>query len=101
MTQMSTNLRSEIAEIKKLILNMSANKIGRKQMKNKDSEVASISSAEQGVEIPMEVYDELTHKMEISWNIMRESGNGRDTSTRTRFTQGFNTPGQVKLSGAY
>jgi hypothetical protein len=29
MTQMSTSLRSEIAEIKNLILNMSANKIGR------------------------------------------------------------------------
>jgi predicted nucleic acid-binding Zn-ribbon protein len=30
MTQMSTSLRSEIAEIKNLILNMSANKRGRK-----------------------------------------------------------------------
>jgi predicted nucleic acid-binding Zn-ribbon protein len=49
-TQMSTSLRSEIAEIKNLILNISANKIGRKQRKNKDSEVASTSSAEQGGE---------------------------------------------------
>jgi hypothetical protein len=47
MTQMSTSIRSEIAEIKNLILNMSANKRGRKQRKNKDSEVASTSSAEQ------------------------------------------------------
>jgi predicted nucleic acid-binding Zn-ribbon protein len=31
MTQMSTSLRSEIAEIENLILNMSANKIWRKQ----------------------------------------------------------------------
>jgi hypothetical protein len=50
MTKMSTSLRSEMAEIKNLILNMSANKRGRKQRKHKDSEVASTSSAEQGGE---------------------------------------------------
>jgi hypothetical protein len=48
MTQMSTSLPSEIAEIKKLLLNMSANKRGRKQRSHKDTEVASTSSAEQG-----------------------------------------------------
>jgi hypothetical protein len=48
MTQMSTILRSEIAEIKNLILNMPANKRGRKQRKHKESEVASTPSAEQG-----------------------------------------------------
>jgi hypothetical protein len=52
MTHMSTRLRPEIAEIKNLIWNMSANKRGLKQRKNKDSEVASTSSAEQGGERP-------------------------------------------------
>jgi hypothetical protein len=47
MTQMSTSLRSYIAEIKILVLHMSANKRGRKQRKHKDTEVASTSSAEQ------------------------------------------------------
>jgi uncharacterized membrane-anchored protein YhcB (DUF1043 family) len=47
MTKISTSLRSEIAEIKKLILNMSANKMGRKQRKHKNTEAASTSSAEQ------------------------------------------------------
>jgi uncharacterized membrane-anchored protein YhcB (DUF1043 family) len=37
MTQMSTSLRSEMAEIENLILNMSANKRGRKQRKHKDA----------------------------------------------------------------
>jgi molecular chaperone GrpE (heat shock protein) len=69
MKQMSTSLRSEIAEIKNLFLNMSGNKRGIKQRKNKDSEVASTSSAEQWGERPMEVYDELAHNMETSWKL--------------------------------
>jgi hypothetical protein len=101
MTQMSTSLSSEIAEIKNLILNMYVNKRGRKQRKNKDSEVASTSSVEHGGEIPMEVYDEIAHNMETSWNSMYESENDRDTSTRPRVTQGFNTPIQGKPAGAY
>jgi hypothetical protein len=101
MTQMSTSLRSEISEIKNMILNMSANKRGRKQSKHKDSEVASTSSAEHGGEEPMEVYDKLAHDMETSWNSMCESENDRDTSTRTRVTQGFNTRSQGKPDGAY
>jgi hypothetical protein len=63
MTQMSTTLGSEIAEIKKLILNMSANKRGRKQKIHKGSEVASTSSVEQGGEKCMEVYAEIAHDM--------------------------------------
>jgi hypothetical protein len=70
MMQMSTSLLSEMAEIKNIILNMSANKRGRKQRKRKDSEVASTSSAEQGGETSMEVYDEISHDMETSWNSM-------------------------------
>jgi hypothetical protein len=101
MTQMSTILRSEIAEIKNLILNISAKIIGRKQRKNKDSEVASTSSSDHGGERSMEVYDELAHNMETSWNSMGESENYRDTSTRSRVTQGFNTLSQGKPAGAY
>jgi hypothetical protein len=48
MTQMSTSFCSEIAEIKNLLLDISANKRGRKQWKHKDTEVASTSSAGQG-----------------------------------------------------
>jgi molecular chaperone GrpE (heat shock protein) len=101
MTQMSTSLRYEISEIKNLILNMSANKRDRKKRKNKDSEVASTSSSEQGGERPMEVYDELAHNMETSWNSTCESENDRDTSTRTRVTQGFNTLSQGKMTGVH
>jgi uncharacterized membrane-anchored protein YhcB (DUF1043 family) len=71
MMQMSTSLRSEISEIKNLILNMSAKKKVRKQRKHKDSEVASTSSSEHGGEKMMEVYDELAHDMETSWNSLR------------------------------
>jgi hypothetical protein len=49
----------------------------------------------------MEVYDELAHNMETSWNSMCESENDRYTSKRTRVTQGFNTPSQGKPAGAY
>jgi hypothetical protein len=101
MTQMSTSLRYEISEIRNQILNMSANNRGQKQRKNKDSEVASTSSAEQGGERPMEVYDELAHNMETSWISMCKSENYRDASTRTRVTQGFNTPSEGKLAWAY
>jgi regulator of replication initiation timing len=59
MIQMSTSLRSEISEIKNLILNMSANKRRQKQRKHKYSVVTSKSSAERGGEKPMEVHDEL------------------------------------------
>jgi hypothetical protein len=68
MTQMSTILHSEIAEKKNLLLNMPANKRGRKKMKHKDTEVASTSSGEQGGETYMEAYDEIDHDMETSWN---------------------------------
>jgi hypothetical protein len=49
----------------------------------------------------MDAYDELTHNMETSWNSMCKSEHDRDTSTIIRVTQGFNTPGQGKLDGAY
>jgi hypothetical protein len=63
MTQMTTSLRSETAEIKNLTINMSANKRGRKQKIHKGSEVASTSSVEQGGEKCMEVYAEIAHDM--------------------------------------
>jgi hypothetical protein len=49
----------------------------------------------------MEVFDELAHSMEKSWNSMCEPENDRDMSSRTRVTQGFNTPSHGKLAGAY
>jgi hypothetical protein len=64
MKQMSTSLRSEIAEFKNLILNMSANKKGRSKKKQKKLEVASTFSVEQGREKYMEVYDEIVHDRE-------------------------------------
>jgi hypothetical protein len=69
----STSLRSEIAEIKNLLLNISASKRGQKQRKHKDTEVSSTLSAKQGGETYMEVYDEIAHDMETSWNSMCES----------------------------
>jgi molecular chaperone GrpE (heat shock protein) len=101
MTQMSASLRSEIAEIKNLLLNMSAKKRGRKQRKHKDTEVASTSSVEKGEEKPMEVYDEIAHDMETSWGSMCESGREKDMATRSRVSQGYSTPSQGKPAGAY
>jgi predicted nucleic acid-binding Zn-ribbon protein len=100
MTQVSTSLRSEMAEIKNMILNMSANKRGQQQLKHKDSEVASTSSTEQGGGKYMEVYDEIAHNMETSWNSMCESKNDIYPSASTRVTQGYNTPSQGKPAGA-
>jgi hypothetical protein len=77
------------------------NKRGRKQRKHKDAEVPSTSSAEKGLETPMEVYDELAHDMETSWNSMCESENDRETSKRMRVPQGFNTPNLGKPAWAY
>jgi hypothetical protein len=71
---------------------MSANKRGRKQLNHKDAELASTSSAEQGGEKSMEVYDEIAHDMETSWNSMCEFKNDRDPAARMRVTQGYNTP---------
>jgi hypothetical protein len=49
----------------------------------------------------MDVYDEIDHEMETSWNSMCESENDRNPSARTRVTQGYNTSSQGKLDGAY
>jgi hypothetical protein len=38
MTQLSTNIDVELAELKNLLLNMSCNNRGRKQRRNKDCE---------------------------------------------------------------
>jgi hypothetical protein len=64
MTQIRTNIRVEIAELKNLLLNMSAYKRGCKQRKHKDTESASTISGEQGGEQAMEVYDEISSVME-------------------------------------
>jgi hypothetical protein len=66
---MSTSLRSEIAEIKKIILNMSAKKRGRKQRRKKRPQ-GSINIISGTGGRSMEVYDELAQNMETSWNSM-------------------------------
>jgi chromosome segregation ATPase len=100
-TQTSTSLSSEIAEIKNLTLNMSANKRGQIQRKHNYSEVASKSSAEQGGEKSIEVYGEIAHDMETSWNSMCEPESDRDLSARMIVSQGCSTPIQGKPAGAY
>jgi hypothetical protein len=98
---MSTNLCVEIAELKNLVLNVSANKRGRKQRKQKNTEAASTSSTEQGWEKAMEVYDEIAHDMESSWDSMCESEREKDNTTRSRVSQGKSTPDHGKPAGAY
>jgi hypothetical protein len=80
---------------------MSANKRGRKQRKTKDIEVTSKSSAEQGEEKSMEVYDGISHNIETPRNSMCESENDRNPSERMRVTQCYNIPSQVKPAGVY
>jgi hypothetical protein len=69
--------------------------------KHKDSEVALTSSLEQGGDKSMEVYDEIAHDMETSWNSMCESESDRYPSARMRVSQGYNNPSQGKPAGAY
>jgi LPS O-antigen subunit length determinant protein (WzzB/FepE family) len=54
MKNMSTRFRSDIADLKQLILNMSANKRGRKQIKSSAGSLTS--SAEKRVDKSMETY---------------------------------------------
>jgi hypothetical protein len=62
MTQRSTNLRVELAELKSLLLNTTCNKRGRKLRRNTDNEEASSSSSgDQGGEQAMEVFNEIHH----------------------------------------
>jgi hypothetical protein len=60
MTKMSARFRSDIADLKQLIIYMSANKRGRKQ--SKQSEGSSTSSAEKIADKSMETYDDIVHE---------------------------------------
>jgi hypothetical protein len=91
----------ELAELKNLLMNMSGNKRGHTQMRNKDSEAASSSSGDQGGEQAMDFYYEIAHEMETAWDSMCESERGKDKTSHARIAQGFSTPGQGKTSGAY
>jgi hypothetical protein len=49
----------------------------------------------------MEVYDEIAHEMETSWDSMFESEREKDNTSHARITQGYSTPGQGKPAMAY
>jgi hypothetical protein len=49
----------------------------------------------------MEVYDEIAHDMETSWNSMCESESEKYQSARSSVSQGYGTPSQGKPDGAY
>jgi hypothetical protein len=92
MTNMSARFCSNIADLKQLILNMSANKRGRKQ--SKASEGSSSSSAEKRVDKSIDTYEDTAHDMAMSWTNMCESED--DTSDQNNFSQGYSTPSQGK-----
>jgi hypothetical protein len=92
MTNMSARFRSDIAYLKQLILNMTANKRGRKQRKS--STGSSTSSAENRVEKSMDTYEYIAHDMATSWTNMCESED--DTSDQNNVSQGYSTPIQGK-----
>jgi hypothetical protein len=84
MTNMSARFRSDIADLNQLILNMSANKRGRKQ--SKATAGSSSSSSEKRAEKSMDTYEDIAHDMAMSWTNMCESED--DTSDQNNFSQG-------------
>jgi hypothetical protein len=85
MPNMSAIFRSNIEDIKQLILNISANKRGRKQ--RKPSEGSSTSSAEKKADKSMEIYEDIAHDMATSWINMCESEVEGDTSDQNNVSQ--------------
>jgi hypothetical protein len=79
MTNMSARFPSDIADLKQLILNMSANKS---------------SSAEKRVDKLMDTYEDIAHNVETSWTNMCDSED--DTSDKNNVSQGNSTPSQGK-----
>jgi LPS O-antigen subunit length determinant protein (WzzB/FepE family) len=88
MTNMSARFRSDIADLKQLILNMSANKRGCKQ--SKASAVSLLSSAEKRADKSMDTYEDVAHDMATSWTNMCESED--DISDQNCVSQGYSTP---------
>jgi hypothetical protein len=92
MTNMSARFRSDIEDLNQLILNMSANKRGRKQ--SKASAGSSSSSAEKRVDKSIDTYEDIIHDMATSWANMCESE--YDASDQNNVSQGYITPSQGK-----
>jgi LPS O-antigen subunit length determinant protein (WzzB/FepE family) len=92
MTNMSARFRSDIADLKQLVLNMSANKRGRKQ--SKATAGSSSSSLEKRADKSMDTYEDTAHDMATSWTNMCKSED--DTSDQNNVSQGYSTPIQGK-----
>jgi hypothetical protein len=83
MTNTSARFCSEIADLKQLILNMSANKRGHKQ--TKATAGSSLSSSEKRADKSMDTYEDISHDMAMSWTNMCESE--EDTSDQNNVSQ--------------
>jgi hypothetical protein len=92
MTNMSARFRSDIADLKQLILNMYANKRGRKQ--SKATSGSSSSLLEKRADKSMDTYEDIAHYMTTSWTNICESED--DTSDQNNVSQGYSTPRQGK-----
>jgi hypothetical protein len=92
MKNMSARFRSDMTDLKQLILNMSANKRGRKQIKS--SAGSSTSSAEKRAGKSMETYEDIAHDIETSWTNMCESEDY--TSDQNNVSQCYSKPSQGK-----
>jgi LPS O-antigen subunit length determinant protein (WzzB/FepE family) len=90
MTNMSARFRSDIADLKQLILNVYANKKGHKQIKSLAG--SSTSSAEKRADKSMYTYEDIAHDMATSWTNKCESED--DTSDQNNVSQGCSTPSQ-------
>jgi peptidoglycan hydrolase CwlO-like protein len=95
MTNMSARFRSDIADLKQLILNMSANKRERKH--SKSSEGSSTSLAEKRAKKSMETYDDIAHDMATSWTNMCKSEGEGDTSDHLLFHKAIVHPVRARL----
>jgi LPS O-antigen subunit length determinant protein (WzzB/FepE family) len=94
MTNLSARFRSDMADLKQLILNISANKRGRKQ--SKSSAGSATSSAEKRTDKSIKTYEDIAHDMATSWTNMCESEGEDDTSDQNNVSQGYSTPSQGK-----
>jgi ParB-like chromosome segregation protein Spo0J len=92
MTNMIAIFRSDIADLKQLIINMSPNKRGRKQ--SKATAGSSSSSSEKRADKSMDTYEDIANDMATSWTNMCESED--DTSDQNNVSQGYSTPSQGK-----
>jgi hypothetical protein len=92
MTNMSARFRSDIAYLKQLIINMSANKRSHKE--SKASAGSSSSSAEKRADKSIDTYEYIAPDMATSWTNMCQSED--DISDQNNVSQGYSTPIQGK-----